>query len=350
MSFLRNAWYAAVWSADLCAGKLLPRTIVGEPLVIYRRDDGQAAVLFDACPHRFAPLHVGKLMPGDRIRCAYHGLQFDATGACVDNPHGNHRIPANCKVRSYPVAERHSMVWVWMGEQQPDEALIPDYSFLDEGSGYQISKRDNVTMKANFRLVMNNLLDLSHAPLLHEGILGHEDSIPAEIRVTQEGDYVYVERRMNSVRPGLLTDLLFKRDGKPIDTSVKMRWSAPCNLLNESMSWEAGGNPEEGAGLFGAHILTPVDEGTTRYHFAAARKGKPIVGDEELVASIKQQMSDLRRVAFEEQDEPMIEAQQRFLDVFPDAKPLLLEIDAAPVRCNRILDSLIARELAVMSQ
>ena len=239
------------------------------------------------------------------------------------------------------------MVWVWMGEAPADEASIPEYRFLDADSGFHISRRDHVTIQANVRLVMNNLLDLSHAPLLHEGILGHEDSIRAEINTEQQDPYFFVVRRMRGVRPGALTDLQFRRDGQPIDVVLKMRWSAPCNPLNDSLSSEAGGSATEGAGLYGAHILTPVDDRTTLYHFAAARHGPPIEGDDELLETIKQKMSGLRRIAFAQQDEPMIEAQQRYLDRFPEARPVLFEVDAGPVRCNRPLDASIAAEAKV---
>lgn len=140
------------------------------------------------------------------------------------------------------------MVWVWMGEAPADEASIPEYRFLDADSGFHISRRDHVTIQANVRLVMNNLLDLSHAPLLHEGILGHEDSIRAEINTEQQDPYFFAVRRMRGVRPGALTDLQFRRDGQPIDVVLKMRWSAPCNPLNDSLSSEAGGSATEGGG------------------------------------------------------------------------------------------------------
>ncbi|KWV48520.1 hypothetical protein AS156_18825 [Bradyrhizobium macuxiense] len=231
-----------------------------------------------------------------------------------------------------------------MGVSQPDLSLIPDYSFLDPDSGYQISKRDHVTMRSNYRLVANNLLDLSHAAYLHEGILAYPESVRAEISVREEGNYVYVERNRTNVKPALLPDLLFRGDGQPVDVMTVMRWSAPCHLMNDNMTFPVGGRIEEGAGLYGAHILTPVTETSTLYHFAAARRGVPFEGDEQTAAEVRKKMSELRRIAFEEQDEPIVEAQQRYLLKHPEAKPVLLKIDTGPARCNRILDKLISAE------
>ena len=105
--YLRNAWYVAAWSDDLADGQLLGRTILKEPIVLYRKSDGHVAALQDRCPHRFAPLHMGKIVKGDFVQCPYHGLEFNSSGACVLNPHGTKNIPPRARVRSYPVTEKH---------------------------------------------------------------------------------------------------------------------------------------------------------------------------------------------------------------------------------------------------
>src|SRR5262249_62178425 len=61
-TYLHNAWYVAAWSDDLADGKLLARTIMKEPVVLYRKQDGTPAALHDRCPHRFAPLSMGKIV------------------------------------------------------------------------------------------------------------------------------------------------------------------------------------------------------------------------------------------------------------------------------------------------
>src|SRR5215471_19764047 len=118
-TYLRNAWYVAAWSDNLADGQLLSRTILKEPIVLFRKSDGHIAALQDRCPHRFAPLHMGKIVGGDRVQCPYHGLEFDSSGACVLNPHGTKNIPPRARVGSYPVTEKHKAIWIWMGEQSP---------------------------------------------------------------------------------------------------------------------------------------------------------------------------------------------------------------------------------------
>src|SRR4051812_26504091 len=123
-NFLRNAWYMAGWAGEL-GREPLARRLVGEAIVLYRKENGDPVALQDRCPHRFAPLSRGKLHQ-DTIECGYHGLRFDAAGQCVLNPHGNCHIPQGAKVRSYPLVEKNTLAWIWMGTPElADPSLIP---------------------------------------------------------------------------------------------------------------------------------------------------------------------------------------------------------------------------------
>ena len=77
MSYLRNTWYMAAWDDEGVPGKPLARTLLDQPVAIFRTDDGAPAAVLDRCPHRFAPLSAGKVEAG-RLVCGYHGLAFDA--------------------------------------------------------------------------------------------------------------------------------------------------------------------------------------------------------------------------------------------------------------------------------
>lgn len=85
--------------------------MLGDPVVVYRGADGTPVALADRCPHRFAPLTLGKVT-GDSIRCPYHGLMFGKDGACLHNPRGNGARPAALSVRSYPVQVQDGVIWV----------------------------------------------------------------------------------------------------------------------------------------------------------------------------------------------------------------------------------------------
>lgn len=333
-----------MWSEALKADQLKPLTLLGEDLVFYRSPDGTPVAMDDMCPHRLAPLRLGKLLPDGRIQCGYHGLEFAPSGECVKNPHGSGNIPKNCKVRTYSLAERHTLVWIWMGDAVPDESLIPEFSYLDAGSGYDVGRRDTITMETNYRNIIDNLMDLSHASFLHDGLLGNAETVWADIQVTQQGDSVTVQRDMNNVKPPLLRDLLFKRDGEPVNMWAKIRWSPPGAVLNDVGTYAPGDERANFSGQLGCHILTPATADRTLYHTAAARQGPLGAIADEGDEALKLRIAELRRFAFQEQDDPMLKAQLENMRKHPDVKPVLLEIDAGPVRCQRILDSLLAAE------
>ncbi|HLI23240.1 MAG TPA: Rieske 2Fe-2S domain-containing protein, partial [Stellaceae bacterium] len=110
--FLRNFWYVAAYAREVGAAPLA-RTILGEPVLLYRAESGAAVALEDRCCHRNLPLSMGA-REGDAIRCGYHGLKFDAQGRCIEIP-GQKEIPPDTRVKSYPLVEKFNFVWLWMG-------------------------------------------------------------------------------------------------------------------------------------------------------------------------------------------------------------------------------------------
>ena len=102
--FLKNCWYVAAWDHELIDGAKLARTILEQPVVLYRGESGRVMAMEDRCCHRGAPLSMGRV-EGDCIRCMYHGMKFDPSGKCIQIP-GQEVIPARLGVRSFPIVQR----------------------------------------------------------------------------------------------------------------------------------------------------------------------------------------------------------------------------------------------------
>ena len=339
-SYVRNAWYAAAWSDSLAESQVAARTIMAEPVVLYRKADGGVAAIEDRCAHRFAPLSMGKVVRGDRLQCPYHGLEFDGTGACVYNPHGSKNIPPRARVKSYPVLEKHKTIWIWTGDGPADPGKVPDFGVLDNVPELHTTKRDSIVIRANYQLVIDNLLDLSHTSYLHEGILGNADTVESEITVEQDGDDVVVGRHAtNSTPPGMFAQ--FWPDHPPrVDKFTKMRWMAPSTLRLVTGICKMGASPDSGTGYHAIHLLTPENEGSTHYFFTAVRFGVTTT-DEQLNRDLQKKVAEMRRFAFEEQDAPVIEAQQRNIEQADrPLDPLTLAIDVGPVRYKRVLSKM----------
>jgi phenylpropionate dioxygenase-like ring-hydroxylating dioxygenase large terminal subunit len=343
-TYLRNAWYVAAWSDDLADGQLLGRTILKERIVFYRKSNGDVAALQDICPHRFAPLHMGKIIPGDGVRCPYHGLEFDPSGACIRNPHGARNIPARASVRSYPVIERHEAIWIWMGDRPADDSKVPDFSVLDNVSRMHATKRDRITIGANYELVIDNLLDLSHTSYLHEGTLGNQDTVESEIGIELDGDDVIVSRyARKSTPPGLFAILMPSHPAR-VDKFTRMRWMPPSNLRLVTGICRPEAAPESGTGYHAIHMLTPETDRTTHYFFTAVRFNV-LTADDGVNAQIQDRIATARRFAFEQEDAPVIEAQQQIIDAADTPlDPVILAIDVGPVHYKQILYKLIRAE------
>src|SRR6478735_12814971 len=122
--WIRNAWYVAAWTHEIEPDRIHARTIIDQPLVIYRTSGGGIVALEDRCPHRFAPLSMGRL-EGDNLRCLYHGMRFGPDGRCNEVP-GQDTIPKQACVRRFPALDFEGWIWVWPGDPaKADEALVP---------------------------------------------------------------------------------------------------------------------------------------------------------------------------------------------------------------------------------
>lgn len=71
-TFPVNQWYVAALAWEL-KDTPLARTLLGNPVVLFRCADGSVAALQDRCCHRELPLSNGTLEEGG-LRCGYHGL------------------------------------------------------------------------------------------------------------------------------------------------------------------------------------------------------------------------------------------------------------------------------------
>jgi vanillate O-demethylase monooxygenase subunit len=189
--WLRHCWQVIAFSKEIQAAPL-SRTVCGEPVVLFRTESGEAVALADRCPHRLAPLSLGRVI-GEQIQCGYHGLCFDRRGVCVRVP-GQDTVPS-ARVHAYPLVERHAFVWIWMGDAdraEPDR--IPDIHWMDDpawavAAGYH-------HFQANYQLVNDNLLDLSHESFVHEETIGNEAVAEAPVSVRLVGDVLRVHRDM----------------------------------------------------------------------------------------------------------------------------------------------------------
>lgn len=340
MIFLRNAWYMAAWADEVTHGELFSRVLLNESILFYRLEDGSVAAISNCCPHRFAPLSMGTQC-GNAVRCAYHGLEFDYTGACTHNPHGDGKIPAAARVKIYPAVERYLAIWVWMGNPAlADPDLIPDYSFLSDAkptarnTGYLHST-------CNYQLLCDNIMDLSHVDFLHPATLGGGalSRVGGEVSELAGGRVSILWEAKNEVAPPAFGAHL-PDPSAPADVWSSVVWSAPSLMHLSAGATTSGASYADGVSSSNLHIMTPESEFTTHYFFANTRS---FLQDD---AEFNQFIDKVLVGVFANEDKPMVEGQQQLMgtDEFWSLKPLLLPGDAGAIRARRALDRLIAQE------
>lgn len=344
---VKNAWYVAAWETEI-GDAPFARTILNEPVVMFRTPDGIVA-LEDRCCHRALPLSMGQVVDG-QIQCGYHGLEFDAAGACVKVP-GQSRIPPGAQVRSYPVVQRYGWVWIWPGDPaKADPGHIPDWWWLDSPEWKTIPGRGGRPMhvEANYLLISDNLFDITHLAYVHTSSLGTESIVDFPVKT---------ERWDSRIR---MSRLIYDRPAAPfyqkagafkgnVDRWIMTTSDLPCYIASDAGSVEIGSGitpgevgEDRGVEMKIMSLPTPETETSTHYFYSHSRHFK--VDSEEWDEIYRTQFTQV----FEE-DQAVLTAQQKRMSEFPDAAEIDLNADAPNIQVRRLIDEMIAAEQAELA-
>lgn len=338
--FPLDRWYVAGFAWEL-KDKPVARTLLSRPMVLFRTEDGVAA-LEDRCCHRELPLSCGTL-EGGRLRCGYHGLLFDGCGVCVEIP-GQDRIPSKARVKSYPLRERDQILWVWVGstpDSQPDRDP-PAYRWHHDPA-YKFGG-DVFHYDAPWQLIHDNLLDLSHLGYVHLKTIGGNAKIHmnAKLTVTADEETVKVVRLMPESDPPPTYSAAWPFKGK-IDRWQEVVWhTSHCEIWTGGMDTGTGSydDPDRhGFHMRGFHGVTPETESTCHYFWTIATNPQP--GQQDITPLVVQQTA----ATFME-DKVVIEAQFNNQLRFPQPTQIDIHVDVGPNRARRILQKLCERQPA----
>ncbi|WP_420465477.1 Rieske 2Fe-2S domain-containing protein [Panacagrimonas sp.] len=342
MKALHNIWYVAAMSTEVDASALFHRKILDTSVLIYRKQDGTPVAMHDRCPHRFAPLHLGKRV-GDEVSCLYHALRFDCSGRCTHNPHGAGATPPNARVRVFPLLERHGFIWIWMGEAPADPTKLPDFGPLDDGHPNAFAAT-YMHMKANYELIVDNVMDLSHIDHVHGEIITTRGQLsPLTPRLTETPTTI-TSRSEWTQQPPLMIFSPFMADPQASARHYfEITWTAPANIqLSVGAVQDDSKNLDlvDCIGQYDLHTCTPETADTTHYFFATRRNH--LVDDGEFNKAKIQAM----HTAFETEDGPVIEAVHAEMgtDDFFGLHPVLICNDAGPIKVRRLLRKMIDAE------
>ena len=341
--FVRNAWYVAA-AAEEITGKPLARTLLNEPVVIFRNGRGEIAALEDRCCHRGAPLSLGNATERG-IRCGYHGLEFDREGMCIEIP-GQRVIPKHARVASYPVFQKGDYVWIWMGQaDKADAAEIVDYPPDDQINWPR--GHDMLHLQASYIMVLENLMDLSHLSYLHKTSIGSSEADNAnasmDVKPTPRG--MRFLRIMRDADAPATWRKRYKNLNDKVDRWADFEYVAPSVIMQYSGGVNAGeydaGIREGGHNVRTLHAITPETERSCFYFFNKADGYAKFEGP-DTVRTWASTTDVFKEDAF------MLEQQQLRLNNYDTDKLLNINTDVARVRMIRALNDRLRREQAAV--
>ncbi len=317
----------------------MPLEITAQHVVLFRASTGVLCALEDRCPHRLLPLSKGKRI-GDTIQCGYHGMTFDGAGTCVRVP-GQENTPDRANVRTYPVAEKHGIVWIWMGDPKlADESEIFDLpQFTDPD--WHVHHGGQLHIRAHYLNVAENLVDPAHVSFVHPTTLGNAASEDVPVHVSTDKDVISAWRWIRGAPPvGFFKEFGgFKGD---VDRWHYYDLHLPSTAVIDFGSIDSAENcPEEerdrGVRVFALHFVTPVNAEYTIDHWMHLRNAAK--GEAEASAKI----DGLLEAAFSE-DKAILEAIHVSEQRPQTRRPVRIAIDKGPMVYRKRIREMIEAE------
>lgn len=261
----RNQWWVAANASEVTRTPM-ERTILGEPVVLYRTEAGDPVAMAGVCPHRGYPMVKAKVV-GDALECGYHGFTFNCDGACARIP-SQDKVPPNWKIRTYPAVQRWEWVWIWTGDPAlADPSKIPDPWCVDK-PGWRSVVAERHTLQSRYTLLIDNLFDLSHLNFIHGNLVGDVMAVvKTTVQMTEAEGAFRLIRRVNHAPWTDYFSFMFPHksaEAQPVYTEVFSDYYGACLTVTGGPFYFQEPRVRLGEKNF-LHAITPETESTTHY-------------------------------------------------------------------------------------
>ncbi len=329
-----NCWYVAARSQAVTAA-LFSSRVTDIPMLLVRAASGRVAALEDRSPHRPYPLSAGRL-DGDRIVSAFDGWVFDLTGACVSVP-SQARLPLDARVRTFPVHDDGTFVFVWPGNAAVAALRPPPHSAWDDP--HWTAAGGQLDVAANYLLLHEIFADATLLPFVAPEVVppALRATVPPPLDVEVSENSVSFSRNFAAVT---LPDWHARAVGLPVDGRYPQRehgrFVSPGMWVHR---WEA--EHERRAHVLGfTQATTPITAGLTRLYWWVSRDASP-----EDTA-----LTDLLRAAFEDYYARVAGAaatMQKVLDTDGPRADVNVSADLGALQVRKIVSALVREETGI---
>jgi vanillate O-demethylase monooxygenase subunit len=202
---------------------------------------------------------------GDHVQCGYHGFTFGADGACV-------RVPSMKRRRrpcasDLPVIEQSPFVWVYLGDPARIDDVPPPHR-LEWGD--ELYRARPIDVAANYMLLKENVLDLTHFGFVHASTFKITDWVNPP-SCTTEGDITsYHQSFQRSPLPPVFAEPLGVAVGTPFNRENYGSFVSPARQIAAVDLIDP--DREAIVGRFRvSHATTPIDATHMHYFWVGGR-------------------------------------------------------------------------------
>jgi nitrite reductase/ring-hydroxylating ferredoxin subunit len=158
-----NGWYVLERSDVLKKGQIINKKFVGEEIVLYRLENGQACASTAFCPHLGAHLGHGGKIVGDCIKCPFHDFEFNADGICTKTGYST-KPPPKARLRMFELQEKNGFILIWHDMQ----GNSPDWEVPEIASeGWSKLLTIDWKLRSHPQETTENSVDIGHFASVH---------------------------------------------------------------------------------------------------------------------------------------------------------------------------------------
>ncbi|CAN5421217.1 Rieske 2Fe-2S domain-containing protein [soil metagenome] len=170
-----TGWFQVAWSHEVAVGQVRRMTYFGRDLIAWRATSGGVTVMDAYCEHLGAHLGYGATVVEDRIRCPFHGWEWNDQGRNVCIPY-EERPNIGKKIRTMPVVELNESIYVWHDVEGREPFFeVPDIFDFGDGADaadyYPLCEHARLHeegLELHPQYVMENGVDFAHFKYVHQ--------------------------------------------------------------------------------------------------------------------------------------------------------------------------------------